>query len=92
MLLFNSEKSDDNVFHLIVFESHFASDSRSGFILINDFLTLATISNLVPVSESLNTEILLLIIQMILRPLGPLYHLASSIDKQIFKYELDKLI
>ena len=61
MLLFNPRKSEDDLFHLVLFENHCASDGRSGFILINDFLILTTDSNLSRREEPINTEILPLI-------------------------------
>jgi hypothetical protein len=91
ILIFDSEQSNNNLFHLILFENHCASDGRSGFILINDFLTLITSSNLFERSEPLNNEILPLIGQMIPRPFGPLYPLTLFIAKQIYKHELRQL-
>ena len=88
MILFNSQKNDDDSFHLLVFHNHCVSDGRSGFILINDFLTLATTSN---ITEPLNTEILPLITQMIPRPYGPLFSAISVIAKQVFKRELRQM-
>lgn len=93
MILFDSQQSgDDQLFHLIVFHNHSVSDGRSGFIIINDFLTLATTPNLHETSEPLNTDILPLIGQMIPRPYGPLYFGMSFIGKQIFKRELRHMI
>jgi hypothetical protein len=92
MILFNSEQSNDNGFHLIIFENHCASDGRSGFVLINDFLTLATTPNLLVTSETLNTEILPSISAMIPRPFGPLYPVPLFIAKKVFKYELRQLV
>ncbi|CAF2769079.1 unnamed protein product [Rotaria sp. Silwood2] len=91
MLLFNSPQSNDNFFHFILFENHCASDGRSGYILINDFLTLVTDPNLFSKSEPVNNEILPSINQMIRRPFGSLFPLALFIVKQIFKYELRQL-
>jgi hypothetical protein len=92
MLLFNSDESNDDLFHLIVFENHCASDGRSGFILINDFLNLATDLHLLTKFEPVNEEILPLISQLIRRPLGPLYHFALFIATRIYKSELHQLI
>ncbi|CAF1361978.1 unnamed protein product [Adineta steineri] len=58
MLLYYSQQSDDQLFHLVLFQNHCVSDGISGFILINEFLTLATTSNSLEISEPLNTEIL----------------------------------
>ena len=92
MLLFNPRQSNDDLFHLILFENHCVSDGRSGLILINDFLTLATESNLSRREEPMNTENLPLIGQLIPRPYGPLYPLIAFVGKQIFKHELNQLI
>ena len=91
MILLNSKKSDDELFHLILFENHCVSDGRSGFILINDFLTLVSSSNLLEISEPLNTEILPLIGELIPHPYGILFGTISWIGKQIFKRELRQM-
>lgn len=92
MIVYNSQKSDDESFHLLVFQNHCVSDGRSGFILINDFLTLATTSDINETSEPVNTEILPLITPMIPRPYGPLFFVVSAIGKQVFKRELRQMI
>ncbi|CAF4264831.1 unnamed protein product, partial [Adineta steineri] len=68
MLLYNSQQSDDQLFHLVLFQNHCVSDGQSGFILIHEFLTMATTSNALEISEPLNTEILPLLGQLIPRP------------------------
>ncbi|CAF1228161.1 unnamed protein product [Adineta steineri] len=91
MLLFNSEQSDDQLFHLILFQNHCVSDGQSGFILIHEFLTLATTSNALEISEPLNTEILPLLGQLIPRPYGLFYHIIAFIGRYIFIRELRQL-
>ena len=92
MVLSNSKQSNDSgYFHLIVFQNHCASDGRSGFILINDFLTLATTQNLLSISEPLTTEILPTLSDMIPRPFGPLYPIISFITKEVYKHKLRQL-
>ncbi|CAF1194537.1 unnamed protein product [Adineta steineri] len=90
-LLINSQQIDIQSFHLILFQNHCVSDGQSGFILINDFLTLSTSPNLIEISEPLNTEILPLIGSLIPRPYGPLYHTMSFIAKRIILKELRQL-
>lgn len=92
VLLFNSESSkSEERFHLLLFENHCASDGRSGLILINDFLTLVTSSNLNSMSEPINVNILPQISSLIPRPFGPLYGLLSKLGKRILKRTLRKL-
>ncbi|CAF2819886.1 unnamed protein product [Rotaria sp. Silwood2] len=94
MLFFNlqnCESSENNLFHLILYTNHCVSDGRSGYVLINDFLTLATSSNLHELSEPINTEILPFIGQLIPRPYGPLYPLISFIGKHNLKQSLRDL-
>ncbi|CAF2755677.1 unnamed protein product [Rotaria sp. Silwood2] len=92
VLLFNSQLSEnDDRFHLLLFENHCASDGRSGFVLINDFLTLATSPNLNPMSEPLNVDIIPLIGNMIPRSFSPLYLVLSLLGKHLLKYEYRKL-
>ncbi|CAF1004606.1 unnamed protein product [Rotaria sordida] len=83
--------SKNNLFHLILYTNHCVSDGRSGYILINDFLTLATSSSLHEFSEPLNTEILPFIGQLIPRPYGSLYHIISFIGKHNLKRSLRNL-
>ncbi|CAF1035563.1 unnamed protein product [Adineta steineri] len=91
MLLYNSQQSDDQLFHLVLFQNHCVSDGLSGFILIHEFLTLTTTSNALEISEPLNTEILPLLGQLIPRPYGLLYHIIAFIGKQSFRRELRQL-
>lgn len=91
MVLSDSKQPNDSGFHLIVFQNHCASDGRSGFTLINDFLTLATTQNLLSTSEPLNTEILPSLSEMIPRPFGLLYSMISFIARQVYKYKLRQL-
>ncbi|CAF3832786.1 unnamed protein product [Rotaria sp. Silwood1] len=92
ILLFNSQslESDDR-FHLLLFTNHCAFDGRSGFVLINDFLTLATSSDLNPISEPLNLDIPPLISDLIPRPFGPLYPILFFLAKRVIKHEFRKL-
>jgi hypothetical protein len=92
LLLINSSECNDNLFHLILFENHCVSDGRSGYILMNDFLSLSTDSDLLSKSVPINNEIVPSISEMIEKPFGPLYPLALFIAKQIFKYELRQLV
>lgn len=87
--LSNSTKNED--FHLLLFSNHCVSDGRSGFILIHDFLTLATSPNLSEISEPAQTDVLPSISALIPRPYGPLYPLISFIAKYFVNMELRKL-
>ncbi|CAF4971243.1 unnamed protein product, partial [Rotaria magnacalcarata] len=78
-------------FQLLLFENHCASDGRSGLVLVNDFLTLVTSSNLNPTSEPLNADILPLISNLIPRPFGPFYPILSFLGWHIYQRELRKL-
>jgi hypothetical protein len=91
MLLLNSQQSDEQLFHLLLFQNHCVSDGRSGLILINDFLTLATTPNLLEISEPLNTEILPLIGQLIPCPYGFFFGAMSFIGKQLFKRKIRQM-
>ena len=91
ILLFNSQPTDDQSFHLILFQNHCVSDGYSGFVLINDFLELSSTPHLQQTSEPLNTEILPLICSMIPRPFGPLYHAISFIGKRFILKEIRRV-
>ena len=84
--------SDNGLFHLLLFTHHVVSDGRSGYILINDFLTLATSPNLTEFSEPINTELLPFIDQYIPRPYRPLYPLLARFIRFMMKRELRKPI
>ncbi|CAF2737648.1 unnamed protein product [Rotaria sp. Silwood2] len=91
MLVFDRDSSNENRFHLLLFTNHCAFDSRSGFVLINDFFTLATSPNLLDISEPVNAEVLPFLAQLTPRPYGPLYPLKSFILKRHMRQELPKL-
>ncbi|CAF3652150.1 unnamed protein product [Rotaria sp. Silwood1] len=92
ILLFNSQSlKNDDCFHLLLFTNHCAFDGRSGFVLINDFLTLATSSDLNPIAEPLNLDILPLMSDLIPRPFGPLYPILTFLAKRLIKSEFRKL-
>ncbi|CAF1087253.1 unnamed protein product [Rotaria magnacalcarata] len=92
VLLFNSKALEtEDRFQLLLFENHCASDGRSGLVLVNDFLTLVTSSNLNPTSEPLNADILPLISNLIPRPFGPFYPILSFLGWHIYQRELRKL-
>ncbi|CAF1470028.1 unnamed protein product [Adineta ricciae] len=91
MLIYNEKQSYDVPFHLILFSNHCAADGRSGIIIINDFLTLVTSSNLLERAEPINTEILPIIHQMIPRPFASLYPLISFIGQKLIRHELRRL-
>jgi hypothetical protein len=88
----NISLSNNNLFHLLLFSQHCASDGRSGYILLNDFLTLVTSSDLYEKNEPVNTQVIPCISQLIPpRPYGPFYWLMSWINKQIGRHELREL-
>ena len=87
----NSQPSKDDLFHLLLFSNHSASDGRSGFILINDFLTLVTSADVRERIEPINTEIIPCIVQLIPRPYSCFYPIMAFIGKRVFKRELRKL-
>ena len=87
----SSTTSDTNLFHLVVFANHCVADGRSGYILIHEFLTLVTSPDLNQTSELINTDILSFIHQLIPRPFGHLYPLASFTAKHLYIRELKKL-
>lgn len=87
----NSQLSNDNLFHLLLFSNHCASDGRSGLILINDFLTLVTSSDLYQREEPVNKQIIPCVSQFIPRPYGVLYPLMLFVARFIFQRELRKL-
>ena len=88
MLLFDSQQSAERIFHLILFANHCVSDGRSGYVLLNDFLTLATDSNLCQAYEPCNNEILPFIGELIPRANGLFYPLLSFIVKRLIKRQL----
>jgi hypothetical protein len=83
--------NDDNLFHLLLFSNHCAADGRSGLILINDFLTLITSSNLHDRIEPINTEVIPCITQLIPRPYRILYPIMLPVVQYIYKRELRQL-
>lgn len=87
----NSSESNDNLFHLLLFSNHCASDGRSGYILLNDFLTLVTSTDLYDRIEPVNTQVIPCMVQLTPRPYGPAFHLMSWIGKKLYKRELRKL-
>jgi hypothetical protein len=87
----NSQSLNDNLFHLLLFSNHCASDGRSGFILINDFLTLITSPDLHDRIESINREVIPCLTPLIPRPYGLLYPITLSAAHFIYKRELRKL-
>ena len=89
MLVIDRQSSE--IFHLLIFANHCVSDGRSGYILINEFLTLALSSNLNDTFEPINREILPFIHQLIPRPYGRLFPLISVVAKRVFRGELSKL-
>lgn len=94
MLVFDQQHTNlpnDSPFHFVLFSNHSVSDGKTGYILINDFLSLATSSNLYNISEPINTEIIPRIGQLIPRPYSFLYPLISFIAKCVAKSELRKL-
>jgi hypothetical protein len=87
----NSQSSNDNLFHLLLFSNHSASDGRSGFILINDFLTLVTSSDLHDRIEPINREVIPCMNQLISRPYHILYPIMLPVVQYIYKRELRQL-
>jgi hypothetical protein len=84
----NYQSSNDEIFHLLLLSNHSASDGRSGFILINDFLTLVTSSDLRDRIEPINREIIPCMTQLIPRPYGLLYPALLFLAQRIYKHEL----
>ena len=93
ILLFNEhcQSSSEDLFHLLLFSNHSASDGRSGFILMNDFLTLVTSSDLDSHIEPVNSEIIPCMNVLIPRPYSLLNPILSLIANRIFKRELRQL-
>lgn len=93
VLLLNehSQSSSEDLFHLLLFSNHSASDGRSGFVLMNDFLTLVTSSDLDRDIEPMNKEIIPCMNELIPRPYGLLNPVVSLIAKRIFKREARQL-
>jgi hypothetical protein len=87
----NTQSINDNLFHLLLFSNHCASDGRSGCILMNDFLTLVTSSDLRDHIEPVNSQIIPCIHQFIPRPYGILYPLLSPIARYMFKRQARQL-
>ena len=87
----STSTSDTNFFHLLLFINHCIADGRSGYILIHEFLTLVTSSDLHERSEPMNGEVLPFIHQLIPRPFGRLYPLVFFIAKRVFSQEFRKL-
>jgi len=93
MLILNENSSllNDNPFHLLLFSNHCTSDGRSGYILINDFLTLVTSSDVCDRIEPVNTQVIPCMTQLTPRPYGPVFRLMSWIVKQMYKREIREL-
>jgi hypothetical protein len=93
MLILNENSSplNDNLFHLLLFSNHCASDGRSGYILINDLLTLVTSSDLCDRIEPVNTLVIPCLTELTPRLHGLVFRLKSWIEKQIDKRELREL-
>ena len=87
----NSQASNDNLFHILLFSNHSVSDGRTGFFLINDLLTLVTSPDLRDHVEPVNTEIIPFISQFIPRSYGVLHSLLVFVAKYIAKHELRAL-
>ena len=81
----------EQLFHLILFSNHSVSDGRSGFILINDLLTLVTSADLSDRVERVNTQIIPCMVSLIPRPYGRLYPLNSALAKPLFLRQLRQL-
>jgi hypothetical protein len=90
-ILIVNEHMNDNLFHLLLFSNHSVSDGRSGFIILNDFLTLVTSSDLYEHNESVNSQIIPCINQFIPRPYGIFYYLLSPIVRYMFKRQVRQL-
>ncbi|CAF1192456.1 unnamed protein product [Rotaria sordida] len=93
MLIFNenSSLSNDNLFHLLLFSNHCASDGQTGYILMNEFLTLVTLSDLCDRMEPVNTQLIPCIIQLTSRLYNPFPHFMARISTQMYQRELRKL-
>jgi hypothetical protein len=87
----NSAQSNDNLFHLLLFSNHCVSDGRSGYILMNDFLTLVTSSDLRNRIESMNTQLIPCLTELTPRQYGPFFSLMVWIGKKIYQHDLHKL-
>jgi hypothetical protein len=88
----NSQSSkDDDLFHLLLFSNHCAADGRSGYIIINDFLTLITSSDLRDRIEPVNREIIPCLTELVPRPYACFYPIMLAIGRAVYKRELRKL-
>ena len=87
----NAQSTGDNLFHLLLFSNHSASDGRSGYIVMNDFLTLVTSPDLHNHQEPVNTQIIPCICQFVPKPFGIFYPLVSRIARSMFVREVRKI-
>ena len=78
-------------FHLLLFSHHTVSDGRSGFILINDLLTLTTSPDLHQHVEPVNTTVIPPVTNFIPRPYGLLYRPLSFVVKRMFRRQFRQL-
>ena len=81
----------EQVFHLLLFSNHSVSDGRSGFILINDLLTLVSSTDLSDRVEPVNKQIIPCMVTLIPRPYGRLYPLISALANRLFPRQLRQL-
>lgn len=90
VLIYDQLASDvaEQTFHLLLFSHHSVSDGRTGFILINDLLTLATSVDLHQHVEPVNVDVLPCLINFIPRRFRPFSKLRTMIDRRAFKREL----
>lgn len=87
-----NQSNSENPFHILLFSHHCGSDGRSGFIVINDLLTLVTSSDLKQRTEPVNKEIIPCVGELIPRPFSVLYPLLFVIGKYLFKKDLRALV
>ena len=78
-------KTNPQSFHFILFTNHCTSDGQSGYILLNEFLRLATLSPFKLDDVSVSDEVMPCVSDMIARPLGPLFSPIAWIGKRWFR-------
>jgi len=93
MLLVNekSSLSNNDRFHLLLFSDHCASDGYSGYILLNDFLTLITSSDLHEKQEPVNNEVVPFLTRLVPCNYGPIFRIMSWIRQRLYEHEARKL-
>ncbi|CAF4430520.1 unnamed protein product, partial [Didymodactylos carnosus] len=81
LFVLNKDQTDE--FHMILFSNHSASDGQSGFIIINDYLTIASSQSYLK-EDSVNHEFLPSVTSMVPRPFGIFFSTISRLIRLIY--------